>query len=215
MRIRLSSPVRPPPPPPPPSSASLLSVVVVVVVVVVVGFLILTTTTTTSTTQHLVSAIMKKAGTASSSGGSATGAGKQKPAVETSVVVGVFGTSCGVRKKQKRCRLRTTHTTPPTHPTTTHITITIRNPLKGNILSVVGVVLCNKYIITQGFSYTMILGACHFAFTWLGCHVMLQLGYFKYKPAALKNLLPVSLVRTCGGGMLPLTPQSSPAGIEH
>jgi len=68
-------------------------------------------------------------------------------------------------------------------------------PRPGNILSVVGVVLCNKYIITQGFSYTMLLGACHFAFTWLGCHAMLRLGYFKYKPAALKNLLPVSIVR--------------------
>ena len=98
----------------------------------------------------------------------------------------------------------------------------------------VGVVLCNKYIITQGFSYTMILGACHFAFTWLGCQVMLRLGHFKYKPAALKNLLPVSIVRSlrtnhhlapsatrkvrnrpANGPSLPLTPATLPNPYRH
>ena len=72
--------------------------------------------------------------------------------------------------------------------------MTIAIGVVGNILSVVGVVLCNKFIITQGFSYTMVLSACHFAFTWLGCHVLLKLGYFKYKGATIKNLIPVTMV---------------------
>jgi hypothetical protein len=61
-------------------------------------------------------------------------------------------------------------------------------------LSVVGVVLCNKYIITHGFTYTMVLSASHFAFTSLGCHLMLRMGVFTYKKAAWKHVLPVALV---------------------
>jgi len=59
---------------------------------------------------------------------------------------------------------------------------------------VVGVVLCNKYIITHGFTYTMVLCASHFAFTWLGCHFMLRMGFFTYKKGAWKHVLPVALV---------------------
>jgi hypothetical protein len=64
----------------------------------------------------------------------------------------------------------------------------------GNIGSVVGVVLCNKYVINQGFRFTMVLSALHFLATWIGCTVMLKLRYFQYKPARLKDLLPVALV---------------------
>eukprot|EP00952_Eustigmatos_sp_NYUAD-ZCMA_P000899 3848-Eustigmatos_ZCMA.PRE.1 len=39
----------------------------------------------------------------------------------------------------------------------------------GNVVSVVGVVLCNKYVINTGFRFTMVLSGLHFAATWLGC----------------------------------------------
>ena len=103
---------------------------------------------------------------------------------------------------------------PPPHPSPLPPPNPPPNPTNraGNILSVVGVVLCNKYIITQGFSFTMILGACHFAFTWLGCHALRKAGVFTYKTGAWKNVMPVALVRamyTCGckcccGGCVPL-----------
>ena len=54
--------------------------------------------------------------------------------------------------------------------------------------------LCNKYIITHGFTYTMVLSASHFAFTWLGCHLMLRMDLFTYKKGAWKHVLPVALV---------------------
>lgn len=64
----------------------------------------------------------------------------------------------------------------------------------GNILSVVGVVICNKLIMTRGFHFTMILSAMHFAVTWLGCCILLQFKYFKYKQIAFFDALPVASV---------------------
>lgn len=64
----------------------------------------------------------------------------------------------------------------------------------GNIVSVVGVVLCNKYVISEGFRFTMVLSGIHFFVTWMGCHTLLALGFFTYKPNPLKNVLPVALV---------------------
>ena len=72
----------------------------------------------------------------------------------------------------------------PSFPSHHHFLTYVRHTLPGNILSVVGVVLCNKYIITHGFTYTMVLSASHFAFTWLGCHLGKMLGNGPLHPAA-------------------------------
>jgi hypothetical protein len=83
---------------------------------------------------------------------------------------------------------------------TTFPDLTMPHPPTGNILSVVGVVLCNKYIITHGFTYTMVLSASHFAFTSLGCHLMLRMGVFTNKKCAWKHVLPVALVSAVASG---------------
>lgn len=67
----------------------------------------------------------------------------------------------------------------------------------GNIVSVVGVVIVNKYIVSiDGFNFMVFLSFTHFVFTYLGCIVLLNLGFFTYKPAPLKGVLPVALVST-------------------
>lgn len=64
----------------------------------------------------------------------------------------------------------------------------------GNILSVVGVVICNKLIMTRGFHFTMILSATHFAVTYMGCVLLLQCDYFQAKKIRVTQALPVALV---------------------
>ena len=63
-----------------------------------------------------------------------------------------------------------------------------------NILSVVGVVICNKYIIeVDHFNYSVFLSFLHFAFTALGTRVMLFSGYFTQNSAPLSGILPVAV----------------------
>ena len=63
-----------------------------------------------------------------------------------------------------------------------------------NILSVVGVVICNKYIIeVDGFNYSVFLSFLHFAFTALGTRVMLCTNQFTYNSAPLSGILPVAI----------------------
>eukprot|EP01039_Chlorochromonas_danica_P010665 gene10665-11832_t len=63
-----------------------------------------------------------------------------------------------------------------------------------NILSVVGVVICNKYIVEEdGYNYSVFLSFLHFAFTTFGMRVILSLGYFSYAPAPLSGVLPLAL----------------------
>lgn len=64
----------------------------------------------------------------------------------------------------------------------------------GNILSVVGIVICNKYITEKdGYNFMVFLSFLHFLFTTLGTKVMLQFGYFEYKSAPLSGVLPVAI----------------------
>ena len=64
----------------------------------------------------------------------------------------------------------------------------------GNIVSVVGVVITNKYIVgVDGFNFMVFLSFLHFSFTTLGTRILLQGKYFEYKDAAFGNVLPVSL----------------------
>eukprot|EP01040_Poterioochromonas_malhamensis_P002725 gene2725-2902_t len=64
----------------------------------------------------------------------------------------------------------------------------------GNILSVVGVVICNKYIIeVDGFNFSVFLSFLHFAFTSLGTRVLLYGDYFKQNTAPISGILPVAI----------------------
>ena len=64
----------------------------------------------------------------------------------------------------------------------------------GNIVSVVGVVISNKYIVeVDGFNFTVLLSFFHFFFTMIGTRVLLAGKYFEYKEAAFNNVLPVSI----------------------
>ena len=64
----------------------------------------------------------------------------------------------------------------------------------GNILSVVGVVICNKYITEiDGYDFMIFLSFLHFSFTMFGTRVMLMMGYFEEKAAPLSGILPVAI----------------------
>ena len=55
----------------------------------------------------------------------------------------------------------------------------------GNIISVVGVVICNKYITQEdGFNFMVFLSFLHFTCTAIGTRILLGLGVFHYKTAA-------------------------------
>jgi hypothetical protein len=63
-----------------------------------------------------------------------------------------------------------------------------------NILSVVGVVICNKYIIeVDNYNYSVFLSFLHFAFTALGTRILLWTDYFTYNPAPMSGILPVAV----------------------
>ena len=64
----------------------------------------------------------------------------------------------------------------------------------GNILSVVGVVICNKYITeVDGFNFMIFLSFLHFVFTYLGCCVMMTFKVFNWTAAPISGVLPVSI----------------------
>ena len=64
----------------------------------------------------------------------------------------------------------------------------------GNIISVVGVVITNKYITeVDGYPYMIFLSFLHFTFTFLGCRLMMMFGFFSYQPAPFSGILPVSI----------------------
>src|SRR5690348_5703056 len=63
-----------------------------------------------------------------------------------------------------------------------------------NILSVVGVVICNKYIIeVDKVNYSVFLSFLHFAVTALRTYVLLFANYFPYTLAPLSWILPVAV----------------------
>jgi hypothetical protein len=65
----------------------------------------------------------------------------------------------------------------------------------GNVVSVVGVVIMNKYIVSiDKFNYMIFLSFMHLVFTYLGCSLMLKAQIFTYKPATVKQVLPVAMV---------------------
>ena len=66
--------------------------------------------------------------------------------------------------------------------------LTVIIAVVGNVLSVVGIVICNKYITeVDGYNYMVFLSFLHFMFTTFGMRVLLSLGYFTYQPAPLSG----------------------------
>jgi hypothetical protein len=79
------------------------------------------------------------------------------------------------------------------HTSENNMTIIIVGIL-GNILSVVGVVMCNKYIIeVDHYNYSVFLSFLHFAFTSVGTRVLLFGDCFKSNTAPLSGILPVAV----------------------
>ena len=64
----------------------------------------------------------------------------------------------------------------------------------GNILSVVGIVICNKYITEiDGYNFMVFLSFLHFTCTSICCRVMLAMGYFKYNTVPISGIMPVAI----------------------
>ena len=64
-----------------------------------------------------------------------------------------------------------------------------------NVVSVVGIVILNKYITdVDEYNFMVFLSFLHFVFTSIGTYVMLGLGFFNYQAAPLSGVLPVALV---------------------
>jgi hypothetical protein len=73
--------------------------------------------------------------------------------------------------------------------------LTIIAGVIGNVLSVVGVVICNKYITeVDGYNFMVFLSFLHFVFTTLGTRVFLGMNIFTFQPAPLSGVLPVAIV---------------------
>lgn len=83
-----------------------------------------------------------------------------------------------------------------------------------NILSVVGVVICNKYIIEiDGFNFSVFLSFLHFGFTTMSMKVLLSFNQFQYTPAALSGVLPVSLFSLLSVGFMNLNLANNSVGF--
>jgi solute carrier family 35 protein E3 len=64
----------------------------------------------------------------------------------------------------------------------------------GNIVSVVGIVITNKYITNvDGFDFMVFLSLLHFIFTTIGTRVLLGAGAFTYKEASFQSVMPVAI----------------------
>ena len=65
----------------------------------------------------------------------------------------------------------------------------------GNVGSVVGVVITNKYIVAiDNFNFVIFLSFLHFVSTYLGMLALMHLKFFSYKGASLRGVLPVAMV---------------------
>jgi hypothetical protein len=65
----------------------------------------------------------------------------------------------------------------------------------GNVLSVVGIVICNKYITEiDGYNFMVFLSFLHFIFTALGTRILMAANVFSYQPAPMSGVMPVAIV---------------------
>lgn len=83
-----------------------------------------------------------------------------------------------------------------------------------NILSVVGVVIFNKYIIeVDDYNFSIFLSFLHFAFTAMATRVLLSMGYFTYTPAPITGILPVAVGSLLSVGFMNLNLASNSVGF--
>jgi len=63
-----------------------------------------------------------------------------------------------------------------------------------NVVSVVGVVIANKYIVTEdNFNFMILLSFLHFTSTYIATSTLLRFKVFIFKPAPLSSVLPVAI----------------------
>jgi hypothetical protein len=73
--------------------------------------------------------------------------------------------------------------------------VTVSFGIVSNILSVVGIVLLNKYITeVDGYDFIVFLSFLHFAFTSVAMHFMLLCNAFTYAPVTVWGAMPVAMV---------------------
>lgn len=64
----------------------------------------------------------------------------------------------------------------------------------GNIVSVVGIVIVNKYITeVDGFNFMVFLSFLHFAFTSMGSRLLLKMNMFSLSSVTMMDVLPVAM----------------------
>mmetsp|Transcript_11657 Transcript_11657/g.12036 ORF Transcript_11657/g.12036 Transcript_11657/m.12036 type:complete len:310 (+) Transcript_11657:25-954(+) len=84
----------------------------------------------------------------------------------------------------------------------------------GNVLSVVGVVICNKYITeVDGYNFMVFLSFLHFVFTCLGTRILLSMGIFTYHSAPLSGVLPVAIGSLLSVAFMNLTLSNNSVGF--
>ena len=72
--------------------------------------------------------------------------------------------------------------------------LSIIGGMVGNVISVVGIVIINKYIVTEdNFNFMILLSFFHFSVTYFASLVLMRRGYFTYKEAPLSSVLPCAI----------------------
>lgn len=62
----------------------------------------------------------------------------------------------------------------------------------GNVLSTTGIILANKYLfVSLGFKFMVALSSFHFFFTAAATRLLLAGGFFAYKPAHMRQVMPL------------------------
>ncbi len=70
----------------------------------------------------------------------------------------------------------------------------IMNAIVWNVISVVGIVVLNKYLSeNDGMKQVVLLSFFHFLFTTIGVRILLRMGFFEYKDANMSKVMPVAL----------------------
>ena len=90
------------------------------------------------------------------------------------------------------------------------VSSTIIGGILGNVLSVVGIVITNKYLTEKdGYQYMVFLSFLHFCFTTLGTRILLSLNAFTFKQANSQSVFIVAL-----GSLLSVAVSYSTLGIK-
>ena len=84
----------------------------------------------------------------------------------------------------------------------------------GNVVSVVGVVIVNKWVQqTHNFDYMVFLSFMHFGVTTIGMRVLLQVGLFRYKEASFSGVYKIALGSLGSVGFMNLNLANNTVGV--